>query len=152
MSLGHLILRFGTGLTCSSYVGVTTNLVIFTASLGVWPGSYVITAEVSALRLRSKTQGIAWAVGAVANLVFSAVTPYIYNADAGNLRSKIGFVWFGLAGLTFVGAFFWIPETFGRTPLQLDLLFETKTSARKFAKQSVDDLARMESLGEMQQA
>jgi hypothetical protein len=139
-------------LTCYSYVGVTTNLVIFIASLGVWPASYVITAEVSALRLRSKTQGIAWAVGAVNNLVFSAVTPYIYNADAGNLRSKIGFVWFGIAGLTFAAAWFWIPEMFGRTPLQLDLLFESKISTREFGKQSADDLARMESVGEMQQA
>ena len=98
----------------------------------MWPASYVVGSETSSLRLRAKTQGIGWAVGGIGNFAFSTVTPFIYNADAGNLRSKIGFVWAGICGLTIVATWFVIPETFGRTPLQLDLMFEQKLSTRKF--------------------
>ena len=108
--------------------------------MGAWPASYVVTAEMSSLRLRAKTQGIAWAVGAIANLLFSLITPYIYNTDAGNLRSKIGFVWSGLCVLTAAAAWYLIPETFGRTPLQLDLMFEQKLGTRKFRQWSGEDV------------
>lgn len=124
---------------------MTCNLVIFVIALGVWPASYVITAEVSSLRLRAKTQGVAWAVGAIANLVFSLVTPYIYNADAGNLRSRIGLVWAGIGVITVATAWYIVPEMLGRTPLQLDLMFEAGIPTRKFGRQTSDDLVRMES-------
>ncbi|KIW65451.1 hypothetical protein PV04_07710 [Phialophora macrospora] len=116
------------------YVGVTLNLVTFIIALGVWPASYVIGGEASSLRLRARSQGIGWATGGLANFVFSTVTPYIYNADAGNLRSKIGFVWAGLCVLTFAAFWYLVPEMLGRTPLQLDLMFEQKLPARKFSK------------------
>lgn len=128
-----------TDLTSYRYVGVTTSLVCLIASLGAWPASYVITAEVSALRLRAKTQGIAWAAGGVANLVFSAVTPFIYNADMGNLRSKIGFVWTPLCAMAFAGAWYMVPEMLGRSPLEVDLMFEQKLRTRKFRHWSKDD-------------
>lgn len=114
------------------YVGVTLNLVTLVIALGVWPASYVIGGEVSSLRLRARSQGIGWAVGGLANFVFSTITPYIYNADSGDLRSRIGFVWAGLCIITFAAAWYFIPEMLGRTPLQLDLMFEQKLPARKF--------------------
>ncbi|KAJ9610482.1 hypothetical protein H2200_005259 [Cladophialophora chaetospira] len=114
------------------YVGVTLNLVLFIIALGVWPASYVIGGEASSLRLRARSQGIGWAIGGLANFVFSTVTPYIYNADSGNLRSRIGFVWAGLCVITFAGAWYLIPEMLGRTALELDMMFEQKLPARKF--------------------
>ncbi|OCT49090.1 sugar transporter [Cladophialophora carrionii] len=114
------------------YVGVTLNVVTFTIALGIWPASYVIGGEASSLRLRARSQGIGWATGGLANFVFSTVTPYIYNADSGNLRSRIGFVWTGLCLLTFAAVWYLIPEMLGRTPLELDLMFEQKLPARKF--------------------
>ncbi len=119
-------------LIATRYVGVTLNLVTFTIALGVWPASYVIGGETSSLRLRARSQGIGWAVGGLANFVFSTVTPYIYNADAGNLRSKIGFVWAGLCVITLAAAWYMIPEMLGRTSLQLDVMFEQKVPARRF--------------------
>jgi hypothetical protein len=121
-------------LNLTRYVGVTLNLVTFTICLGIWPASYVIGGEASSLRLRARSQGIGWATGGLANFVFSTVTPYIYNADAGNLRSKIGFVWMGLCVLTFAAFWYLVPEMLGRTPLELDLMFEQKLPARKFRK------------------
>jgi hypothetical protein len=114
------------------YVGVTLNVVTFTVAIGVWPASYVIGGEASSLRLRARSQGIGWAMGGLANFVFSTVTPFIYNADSGNLRSKIGFVWAPLCVITFVGVWYLVPEMLGRTPLQLDLMFEEKVPARLF--------------------
>ena len=114
------------------YVGTTLNLVTLIAALGVWPASYVVSSEASSLRLRARTQGICWAVAGLANFVFSTVTPYIYNADAGNLRSKIGFVWVGFCALAFAGVWYIVPEMLGRTPLQLDLMFEGRVATRGF--------------------
>ncbi len=120
-------------LTClKRYVGVIINVITFTLSTGAWPASYVVGAEVSSLRLRAKTQGIGWALGGVANCVFSTVSPFIYNADAGNLRSKVGFVWAGFCVFTVAACWYVIPEMLGRSPLQLDLMFEAKIPARKF--------------------
>lgn len=115
-------------------VGATTNLAPLTASLGVWPASYVITGESSSLRLKAKTTGVAWAVGGASNLLFSMGTPYIYNDDAGNLGAKIGYVWVGICGATFVLAYFVLPEMLDRTPLQLDQMFEERISACNFSK------------------
>ena len=128
-TLGTLLLQF---LTLTRYVGMTLNLVIFIVALGVWPASYVLGGEASSLRLRARSQGIGWTVGSLANFVFSTVTPYIYNADSGNLRSRVGFVWAGLCAITFGAAWYLIPEMLGRTPLQLDLMFEEKLPAKKF--------------------
>lgn len=114
-------------------------MVCLIASLSIWPTSYVITAEVSSLRLRAKTQGVAWAINGLANFLFSYVTPFIYNADAGNLRSKIGFVWAGLCLLTWVGCFFMVPEMHRRSPLELDLMFEQRVKTRDFRAWSNDD-------------
>ncbi|KAK5948105.1 hypothetical protein OHC33_010853 [Knufia fluminis] len=121
------------------YVGVTTNIVTLLATLSIWPASFIITAEVSSLQLRAKTQGIAWAINGVVNFLFSFVTPYIYNADAGNLRSKIGFVWLAICLLTWAACFYMVPEMRGRTPLELDLMFEQKVKTRAFRAWSSDD-------------
>ena len=123
---------------------MTVNLVCLIAALGVWPASYVVTAEVSSLRLRAKTQGIAWAFGGIGNFLFSFVTPYIYNADSGNLRSKIGFVWTAIVILTVLGVWFLIPEMLGRSPFQLDLMFEGRVKTRKFRTMGSEDLALIE--------
>lgn len=88
--------------------------------------------EISSLRLRAKSQGLGWAFGGIGNFVFSTIVPFIYNADAGNLRAKIGFVWVGISALTLVAVWFLIPETYMRTPYQLDVMFEQKLPTRKF--------------------
>ncbi|KEF58235.1 uncharacterized protein A1O9_06161 [Exophiala aquamarina CBS 119918] len=113
-------------------LGVCLNLIPLIAGLGVWPASYSVTAEVSALRLRARTQGLAWAVGGAVNFVISFVIPFIFNPDQGDLRAQTGYIWVVITFLTAAGAFFFVPETFRRTPLQVDLMFEQKLPARGF--------------------
>jgi hypothetical protein len=62
-------------------------LVVFTAGIDVWPASYAIGSEASALRLRSKAQGIGWFMYGLGTMVFGVAMPYFYNPDAANIDS-----------------------------------------------------------------
>lgn len=48
------------------------------------------------------------------------------------MRDKLGFFFGGLSMIYFVWAWFRIPETFGRTYEELDLMFEKKLKTREF--------------------
>ena len=108
------------------------NLIALVAGLGVWPASYCVSAEISSLRLRAKTQGLTWAVSGVLNFVVSFVIPFIFNTDQGNLRAKIGYIWVAVTFITLVAVYFLLPETFKRSPIQLDVMFEHKLTAKSF--------------------
>ena len=56
------------------------------------------------------------------------------NPTAWNWGAKTGFFWAGLCFVLFVWTYFRLPEPKGRTYGELDILFENKVSARKFAK------------------
>jgi len=107
-------------------------LVIVFCGLGAWPSSHIVCAETSALHLRAKAQGVAWFTAGAANALFGFVLPYIFNPDQGNLRAKTGFVFAGLCILGVVTTFFTVPEMKGRTPAEIDRMFELGLSARKF--------------------
>jgi SP family general alpha glucoside:H+ symporter-like MFS transporter len=50
---------------------------------------------------------------------------------------------YSFAGLTAVGvlwSYFYVPETVGRSAVEIDLLFQARVSARKFADADVKDL------------
>ncbi len=70
---------------------------------------------------------------AITTLVFVFVTPYMYNVDAGNLGAKTGFIFTGTTIVHLVMSWMWIPETKGLTTEDLDILFEEKVPARRFA-------------------
>lgn len=71
----------------------------------------------------------------------SFVFPYMINPDAGNLGGKIGFVYGGLTLVGFVGTFFLLPETKGRTIQEVDLLYEHKINPRHFSKTDTSTLS-----------
>lgn len=52
-----------------------------------------------------------------------------------------GFFYAGLTFLLLTFMWFMLPETKGRTFAELDVLFDNKVSARKFAKTNVDQLS-----------
>lgn len=106
--------------------------VVITTSLGAWPCSHVVSAETSALHLRAKAQGIGWFTSGAGNSIFGFVLPYIFNPDQGNLRAKTGFVFAGLCLFATVVTFFEVPEMKGRTPGEIDRMFELGLSARQF--------------------
>lgn len=114
------------------FTAIGMLLVIFFAGIGPWPASYAFASEASALRLRAKTQGIAWFTYGVGTMVFGIVMPYLYNPDAGNLGSYTAFFYFGFAGLGVVVTFFFMPEMKGRDAKEIDRMFDLRIPARKF--------------------
>lgn len=60
------------------------------------------------------------------------------NPDYWNWRNYAGFFWAGICFCCVVYTYFCLPEPAGRTFAQMDVLFERKISARKFAKTEVD--------------
>lgn len=79
-------------------------------------------------------------VNAFAGVVFSVSVPYMFNADAGNLGGKIGFIFAALSFLGFGLSFVFLPETKAKSFQELDYLFERRVSARSFAKTNYGDL------------
>ncbi|KAL6924197.1 hypothetical protein FSST1_001471 [Fusarium sambucinum] len=115
-------------------VGVGLVLVGFFNSFGVASPVPVLRSEVSSVRLRSKTFGIAFTWQSLSMWAFNFFTPYMYNTDQLNWGGKIGFFFFGLGSISFVMAWFAIPETKGRTFSEIDYLFENGVKHRMFHK------------------
>jgi SP family general alpha glucoside:H+ symporter-like MFS transporter len=60
------------------------------------------------------------------------------NPSAWNWGNYTGFFWAGLCALCCIYVYFRLPEPSGRSFAEMDLLFERKVSARKFATTHVD--------------
>jgi hypothetical protein len=60
------------------------------------------------------------------------VLPYAFNADQGNLGAKTGFIYTGLCAVGWVVTFYCVPEMKGRTPAEIDRMFELQVPTREF--------------------
>lgn len=114
------------------YCSATLILVTALAGLTVWPATYAIGSEVSALHLRAKAQGVGWLFSSAFTAGFGLGLPYIYNPDAGNLRAMVGYVFAGFCLVSVVATWLWVPEMKGRTPSEIDRMFELKLKSREF--------------------
>jgi hypothetical protein len=95
---------------------------------------WVITAEISSVRLRQKTQAVGVVSNAAVTWFFTFTVPYIYNTDAGNLGSRAGFVFMGTSVLLFIGSYFLVPDLHGFTIHEVDWLYSQKIPVRSFQK------------------
>ena len=111
---------------------------LFTYSLTVGPIAYAIVSETSSVRLRPLTISLARTSYQIVNIISQILEPYFMNPTAWNASGKTGFFWGGTALLTFLWAYFRLPEARGRTYEELDILFARKLSARKFSSAHVD--------------
>jgi hypothetical protein len=93
---------------------------------------YAIAGEVSAVRLRAQSQGIAFGWQALVSTVWTIALPYMFNKDQANMGGHIGWVFLGMALLMGAIVYFDVPGTKGRTFHELDKMFEQKIPARKF--------------------
>lgn len=103
--------------------------------------AYTILCEVATSRLRIKTIAIGLAAQNAINMVWSFVLPYLFNADKANLGAKVAFIFGGLAILSLVFLWVYLPETAGRTYEELDEMFVKQIPARKFASYQTDTQA-----------
>ncbi|KZT57947.1 general substrate transporter [Calocera cornea HHB12733] len=114
-------------------MAIFTLIYNFVYQIGIGPLGYVIFAEVSSARLRSKTVGFGILVNSLCGMIANIVIPYLVNPDEANLGGKVGFIFGGLGAIGTIWAWFFIPETKNRTVDELDVMFERHVSARHFS-------------------
>ncbi|KAJ5805080.1 hypothetical protein N7474_010967 [Penicillium riverlandense] len=99
---------------------------------------YSLVAELSTRRLQIKTVVLGRCLYNVVAIICGVLTPYMLNPGAWNWGNYAGFFWGGICFLCIIYTFFRVPEPRGRSFAELDLLFERRVSARKFAVTEVD--------------
>ncbi|KAM0752453.1 general substrate transporter [Meredithblackwellia eburnea MCA 4105] len=116
-------------------LSILLNLSISTQQITTGGPGYSLSAEISSIRLRAKTQSLGMISFFVSSWVFQFATPYMYQTAPGSagLGAKTGFVYGGLTFLCIIWAFFYIPETHKRSFSDIDALYERKVAPRKFS-------------------
>ncbi|KAH8705544.1 maltose permease MAL31 [Talaromyces proteolyticus] len=104
-----------------------------------------LPAEIGSTRLRQKTVVLARDFYYIASTISSVLQPYFMNPTAWNLKGYTGFFWGSTALLTFVWAFFRLPETKGRSYDELNMLFSNHIAARSFQNCEVSSFEKKDS-------
>ncbi|TFB03890.1 Maltose permease MAL31 [Trichoderma ghanense] len=99
---------------------------------------YSLVGELSSRRLQIKTVVLARNLYNIVGIITNVLTPYMLNPTAWNWSNYTGFFWGGICFCCIVYTYFRLPEPRGRTFAELDVLFEKKIPARKFASTKVD--------------
>ncbi len=132
----------GYGTTNTGVVWAQCSMMViynFFYDLTIGPVCFVYLSEVSSAKLRDKTIAIATTINALINVACAVGIPYAINPDQGNLRGKLAFVFLGLTLPCLVWCFLELPETKGRTFEELDIMFQRKVPAKKFADYQFSD-------------
>ncbi|CAK7218455.1 hypothetical protein SBRCBS47491_003516 [Sporothrix bragantina] len=141
LAIGIIAVATPSGSTAASWA-IGSLLLLFTAiyDMFIGPVCYSLVAEIPSTRLRPKTIVLARAAFNVWGIVNGILTPYMLNPTAWNWKGKTGFFWAGIATVCAVYCYFRLPEPKGKTFGEIDVLFEHKVPARKFAKAKVDTI------------
>ncbi|KAM5456808.1 hypothetical protein MaudCBS49596_001049 [Microsporum audouinii] len=106
--------------------------------LSVGTVCYSLVSELSTRRLQIKTVVLGRNLYNIVAIICNVLTPFMVNPSAWNWGNYAGFFWGGVCFCCVVYTFFRLPEPQGRSFAELDVLFERKISARKFASTQVD--------------
>ncbi|KAI6783917.1 uncharacterized protein J7T54_001793 [Emericellopsis cladophorae] len=101
--------------------------------------AWTVVAEIPSWRLRSRTQGLSNLVLCLVQWLIGFVFPYMFNPDAGNLQGKVGFIFGATTFCGFLGCWFLLPETKGRTVIELDELYAAGVKPRHFGKTKLEE-------------
>ncbi|CAK7210861.1 hypothetical protein SBRCBS47491_000921 [Sporothrix bragantina] len=112
--------------------------------LTIGPMAFIIVAETSSTRLRSKTISLARNTYNIGVICSSTVAPYVLGSTEGNWKGKSGFLAAGFSLCIFIWSYFRLPECKGRTYEELDVLFAKNLRARDFASYQFDREADVE--------
>ncbi|KUJ16500.1 general substrate transporter [Mollisia scopiformis] len=104
---------------------------VYQASIGSCAGP--IIAENPTSRLRGPTQALSTMMNGLSGSIWAFCLPYAVNPDQGNMGGKISFVFGGILVFAVVFIFFMIPESKGRTYIEMDELWSRGVPPRKFA-------------------
>lgn len=116
---------------------------LWEASFGVQsPLVWITTTEAAPTANREKVLAVATFLGFGVSLLITSVSPYLQNADAGNLGSRIGFIWGSFSIITVAWVFFTVPEMKGFSLEQLDHMYTNDVPTRRFKQYRFADDVR----------
>ncbi|KAJ5984801.1 hypothetical protein N7522_011997 [Penicillium canescens] len=122
----------GNSKAVSAMIAFICIYIFFFAS--TWgPGAWVVIGEIYPLPIRSRGVALSTASNWLWNCIIAVITPYMVDADKGNLGAKVFFIWGSLCTCAFIYTYFLIPETKGLTLEQVDKMME-ETTPRTSAK------------------
>jgi MFS transporter, SP family, general alpha glucoside:H+ symporter len=109
---------------------------VYDSTIG--PVCYVLVAEIPSSRLRVKTVVLARVAYNIVSILTNIVTPRMLNPSAWDWAGKSCYFYAGTTVICLVWCWWRLPEPFGLTYLELDILFEKKAKARKFKEFQVN--------------
>ncbi|KAI5460440.1 general substrate transporter [Mariannaea sp. PMI_226] len=119
-------------------IGALLIIFTFVYDFTVGPVTYSLISELSSTRLKAKTIVMARAAYNASNIFVNVMTNYQLSSTAWNWGARAAYFWAGSCLLSAIWVFFRLPEPKDRTYAELDLLFEKRVPARKFAKTHID--------------
>ncbi|GKT59928.1 alpha-glucosides permease MPH2/3 [Colletotrichum tofieldiae] len=119
-------------------IGAMLIIFTFVYDFTVGPVTYSLVSELSSTRLKNKTIVMARAGYNASNIFVNVMTNYQLSSTAWNWGARTALFWAGTCLLSSIWVYFRVPEPKGRTYAELDLLFEHRVSARKFAGTKID--------------
>lgn len=135
------------GLGCSDTHGAKMGsgallmVVSFFYNLGIAPVVFCLVSEIPSSRLRTKTIILARNSYNVIQIVTMVLILYQLNSEKWNWGAKSGFFWGGFCLATLAWAVIDLPETSGKTFVEINELFRLGVPARKFKSTKVDPFA-----------
>ncbi|KAF5236105.1 hypothetical protein FAUST_6715 [Fusarium austroamericanum] len=119
-------------------IGAMLIVFTFVYDFTVGPVTYSLISELSSTRLKAKTIVMARAAYNASNIFVNVMTNYQLSSSAWNWGARTAYFWAGTCLLSAIWVYFRLPEPRNRTYAELDVLFEKRVSARKFAQTDVD--------------
>jgi sugar porter (SP) family MFS transporter len=106
---------------------ICLNISSFAITWG--PCAWIVIGEIFPLPIRSRGVGLSTASNWFWNCIIGVITPYLVSDQphSANMGSHVFFMWGGLCCVSFLFAFFFVPETKGLTLEQVDKMLEEST-------------------------
>ncbi|KAH7193928.1 general substrate transporter [Fusarium flagelliforme] len=128
-------------------IGAMLIVFTFVYDFTVGPVTYSLISELSSTRLKAKTIVMARAAYNASNIFVNVMTNYQLSSTAWNWGARTAYFWAGTCLISAIWVYFRLPEPRGRTYAELDMLFERKVSARKFASTKIDPYSEHDTAG-----
>lgn len=106
---------------------ICLNISAFAMTWG--PCAWVVIGEIFPLTIRSRGVGLSTSSNWAWNCIIGVITPYLVSdkPTSAKLGPKIFFMWGSLCLISFLFAYFFVPETKGLTLEQVDKMLEEST-------------------------
>jgi sugar porter (SP) family MFS transporter len=117
---------------------ICLNIAAFATTWG--PAAWIVIGEIFPLTIRSRGVGLSTASNWFWNCIIGVITPYLVadQPHSAKMGSNVFFMWGGLCCISFLFAYFFVPETKGLTLEQVDKMLEETTprTSRKWKPHS----------------